>query len=63
MCGICGVVLTRPDVVPPAELPRLMRRMAAALRHRGPDDEGIELFDAAPPSPATPLAASAFERD
>jgi len=62
MCGICGVVLTRPDVVPPAELPRLMRRMAAALRHRGPDDEGIELFDAAPPSPATPLAALGHRR-
>ena len=31
MCGICGVIGGGADV----------RRMAAALAHRGPDDEGF----------------------
>ncbi|MBF0509868.1 MAG: asparagine synthase (glutamine-hydrolyzing) [Deltaproteobacteria bacterium] len=33
MCGICG--LTRPDG------PKAIEAMAAAIRHRGPDDHGI----------------------
>jgi asparagine synthase (glutamine-hydrolysing) len=37
MCGICGVIGTeRPEL---AE--EIARRMMGALRHRGPDDEGI----------------------
>ncbi|MFQ5890969.1 MAG: asparagine synthase (glutamine-hydrolyzing) [Gemmatimonadota bacterium] len=36
MCGICGVVGGDPTL----ELPRL-RRMAHAIAHRGPDDEGF----------------------
>ena len=35
MCGICGVV--GPDRVAPDTL----MRMARAVRHRGPDDEGF----------------------
>lgn len=38
MCGICGVV--RPAGLPP-EAATQVRRMAAALSHRGPDDEGF----------------------
>ena len=38
MCGICGIA--RKDGAP-VEAPALAR-MAAALAHRGPDDEGIE---------------------
>ncbi len=37
MCGICGVIgVDRPD-----EAEAIVRRMVAALRHRGPDDEGV----------------------
>jgi len=37
MCGICGVVgIERGD-----EAEAIVRRMMAALRHRGPDDEGL----------------------
>jgi asparagine synthase (glutamine-hydrolysing) len=37
MCGLAGVLTTRPelDLVPP------LRSMQHALRHRGPDDEGL----------------------
>lgn len=38
MCGIAGRLNLDPAV--PVEAP-LMRRMAATIRHRGPDDEGI----------------------
>src|SRR6202521_5680636 len=38
MCGICGVVQFAPD----AQLqPELLRRMCAAMVHRGPDDDGV----------------------
>jgi len=39
MCGIAGVVALR-DGAPPPELPEL-EAMAAALRHRGPDEFGL----------------------
>ncbi len=37
MCGIAGAI--SPD---PNERPETVRRMLAAIRHRGPDDEGLE---------------------
>ncbi|MFM8733704.1 MAG: asparagine synthase (glutamine-hydrolyzing) [Pirellulales bacterium] len=37
MCGICGVISDRSDLVEPAT-----RRMMAAMAHRGPNDEGYE---------------------
>ena len=37
MCGICGIALTEQ----PAEAKPMVQRMAAAMRHRGPDDEGF----------------------
>lgn len=37
MCGILGIISDRPD----PELMDGVRRSAAMLRHRGPDDEGI----------------------
>jgi asparagine synthase (glutamine-hydrolysing) len=37
MCGICGVVSADRGLVEPA-----VRRMMAAMVHRGPDDEGYE---------------------
>lgn len=37
MCGIAGI-LTRDDGV---DLSAVLRRMQSALRHRGPDDEGL----------------------
>ena len=39
MCGICGIV-GRPDRA-------ALRRMAAAMAHRGPDDDGFYLDDVA----------------
>lgn len=38
MCGIVGAAAKNGHQVPPAEI---ARRMCAAIRHRGPDDEGI----------------------
>ncbi len=40
MCGIAGFVTARADIGEP-ELRAQVGRMAAALRHRGPDDEGV----------------------
>jgi asparagine synthase (glutamine-hydrolysing) len=37
MCGICGVI----GIQPPELAEEIARRMMAALRHRGPDEEGI----------------------
>jgi len=37
VCGICGILAPRQTPDAPAAL----RRMLAALRHRGPDDEGL----------------------
>lgn len=39
MCGIAGVI------APSGFDPELLERMAVAIRHRGPDDEGYALFD------------------
>jgi len=41
MCGICGIVALAPEASLPK--PEAVRRMTAALRHRGPDDEGFFL--------------------
>jgi len=41
MCGICGVVYEDPARRPD---PAALRRMLAALRHRGPDGERIEIL-------------------
>ncbi len=38
MCGIAGIVVA-PGQPPPS--PELGRRMTAAIKHRGPDDEGL----------------------
>ncbi len=62
MCGIAGIVDLTGAAVPPA----LLRAMADAIRHRGPDDEGYVLIERStgrhrhycgPASPA-PLQAS-----
>jgi asparagine synthase (glutamine-hydrolysing) len=42
MCGIFGIVSTRPA----DEVRELARRGLRALAHRGPDDEGLEVFSA-----------------
>src|SRR5262245_15477286 len=64
MCGIAGIY--RPDGRP-VEVARV-RRMAAALRHRRPDDEGYVAIDIAGRAPAVPLAGprtapAAFDYD
>ncbi len=38
MCGIAGILTSRPEL----PLQHRLARMRDALRHRGPDDEGIE---------------------
>jgi asparagine synthase (glutamine-hydrolysing) len=40
MCGICGVISDDKPAIEPA-----VRRMMAAMVHRGPDDEGYEFLD------------------
>ena len=40
MCGIAGIVLSKSEGCHP-ELREPLSRMACAMRHRGPDDEGI----------------------
>src|SRR5262245_52259681 len=39
MCGICGIVPREPQ--DPERLERVVRTMAAALVHRGPNDDGF----------------------
>jgi asparagine synthase (glutamine-hydrolysing) len=56
MCGICGVIGI------PAEQGRMAaERMARAMVHRGPDDEGFETRPLTP-DPAGPAAAFGFRR-
>lgn len=45
MCGIAGFVEPQPSPSEPREA--LLRRMCAALRHRGPDDEGVYVDEVA----------------
>src|SRR6188474_1971414 len=52
MCGIAGIY--RPDGGP-VQVARV-RRMAEAMRHRGPDDEGYVAIDTRGRAPAVPLA-------
>lgn len=57
MCGIAGILGL-------ADRERA-QRMAAAIAHRGPDDEGIEIFPARPAAggrPETPAVSLAFRR-
>jgi asparagine synthase (glutamine-hydrolysing) len=55
MCGFAGFVnLDRA----PADR-QIVERMGAAIRHRGPDDRGVELFGL---SPGEPYAGIAFHR-
>src|SRR5258708_29014965 len=44
MCVIAGILTTAPGL----DLPALLVRMQGALRHRGPDDAGIEVIAATP---------------
>jgi asparagine synthase (glutamine-hydrolysing) len=45
VCGLAGLVSTKPLHVAPGELEGLM----SLLRHRGPDDRGVLLFDGQTP--------------
>src|SRR5881394_1962296 len=40
MCGIAGIIYRDPER-PGAAVESLVRRMCAAIKHRGPDDEGL----------------------
>jgi asparagine synthase (glutamine-hydrolysing) len=51
MCGICGLLSTRPDGIVD---PHVVEGMVHALRHRGPDDQGL----VADPSGRAVLAAA-----
>ena len=62
MCGICGIILTKPGVVDNEQLAGLLRRMTRTLSHRGPDDEGIELLADAPPSVQRPVVGLGHRR-
>src|SRR5690348_1836550 len=42
MCGIAGIFLLQPDASCP-DLADRLQAMLAAMRHRGPDDEGVVL--------------------
>ena len=39
MCGIAGILTSRSDL----DLEKPLQQMKAALRHRGPDGEGLEM--------------------
>ena len=58
MCGIAGWVSTRPERFG-SDAPSLLAGMCAALRHRGPDDDGAYLD---PPGPRPGGAALGFRR-
>lgn len=40
MCGICGLIRTRPARPGEPDLLHVLQRMQSRLRHRGPDDQG-----------------------
>jgi asparagine synthase (glutamine-hydrolysing) len=42
MCGICGIAYRDSRRRPDRDV---LRQMALTIRHRGPDDEGCEIFD------------------
>lgn len=50
MCGIAGILGTDLGLARPAA-----ERMRAALRHRGPDDEGLEVVEGRPGQPPAVL--------
>lgn len=56
MCGICGVLSRQPQGVESA-----VRRMMAAMVHRGPDDEGYEGI-ALSPNAEGPMLGLGFRR-
>lgn len=43
MCGIAGLISQNKTT-----LPRVLAAMIGCQRHRGPDDEGMEILDAGP---------------
>src|SRR5262245_18353005 len=46
MCGIAGFVASPPTAaLAPGRRDDLLHRMFAAIRHRGPDDEGVRVDD------------------
>lgn len=61
MCGICGAVWTDPRL---AIERSVLRRMTAALAHRGPDDEGVYTSQLVniPPAPPQPGVALGHRR-
>ena len=56
VCGICGVISSTPG-----SLEQPVRRMMAAMTHRGPDDEGFESLPLGA-EPHGPAAAFGFRR-
>lgn len=52
MCGICGIVLSKPFEA--TGLERVVHKMICSLKHRGPDGQGIQTF--MPPVVPYPLA-------
>lgn len=61
MCGIAGAIWTRPEL---AIEPPVLARMTEALRHRGPDDQGLyqESYRLRPPYEAQPGIALGHRR-
>ena len=42
MCGICGIARARPET---EQMERTVHGMVQTIRHRGPDGQGIEVFN------------------
>ncbi|WP_254507104.1 asparagine synthase (glutamine-hydrolyzing) [Anatilimnocola floriformis] len=61
MCGIAGGIWTRPEL---AIEPDTLARMTTAIRHRGPDDQGLyqESYRLRPPYEAQPGIALGHRR-
>jgi asparagine synthase (glutamine-hydrolysing) len=62
MCGICGLILTRPRALEVGSVEGIVRRMASALSHRGPDEEGFRLLGGGDISAHRPLVALGHRR-